>query len=85
MPLYEFECEKCRCLFEELTGCDDPCPPCPECGGQSNKVVSAAAFRTEHASPLERGIKPLVGYNPTGRKPACPSSGGTCGGSGGFS
>ena len=86
MPLYEFECEKCHRLFEELTGCDAPCPPCPDCGGQSSKVVSAAAIRTEHASPLERGIKPIVGYNPTGRKPVCPgSSGGGCGscGSGG--
>ena len=87
MPMYEYECEKCGSLFEELAGCDDPCPPCPDCGGASRKVVSAAAFRTEFASPLERGVKPIVGYNPTGRKPVCPISSGNggCGsGGGGF-
>lgn len=79
MPMYEYECGKCGRRFEDLAGSGDPCPPCPECGGETAKMVSAASFRTEYASPLDRGVAPMVGYNPTGRKPACPaSSGGGC-------
>ncbi|WP_461208256.1 FmdB family zinc ribbon protein [Desulfocurvus sp. DL9XJH121] len=82
MPMYEYECTKCGLRFEELAGCDDPCPPCPQCSGAADKVVSAASIRTEYASPIDRGVAPMVGYNPTGRKPACPMAGG-CGSCGG--
>ncbi|MBU1001972.1 MAG: zinc ribbon domain-containing protein [Proteobacteria bacterium] len=83
MPMYEYECEKCGCVFEDLVNPNDPCPPCGKCQGQTHKVISCAAFRTEHASPIDRGVAPIRGYNPTGRKPVCPMSGGcgsvTCG------
>ncbi len=32
MPIYEFECERCRCRFEELVSGGAPLPACPECG-----------------------------------------------------
>lgn len=81
MPMYEFECEQCGCVFEELAGANDPCPPCTQCQGQTHKMISRAAIRTEYASPLDRGVAPIRGYNPTGRKNVCPMSGG-CGSSG---
>jgi putative FmdB family regulatory protein len=32
MPIFEFECEKCGCRFEELLSGEAPAPPCPDCG-----------------------------------------------------
>ncbi|MCK9238860.1 zinc ribbon domain-containing protein [Desulfocurvus sp.] len=83
MPMYEYECEKCGHTFEDLAGPDEPCPACGKCAGATRKVVSRPSLRVEHASPLDRGVAPLVGYNPTGRPRGCPSGGcggGSCGG-----
>jgi putative FmdB family regulatory protein len=33
VPLYEFECEGCGALFEELVAAG-VLPPCPACGGE---------------------------------------------------
>ncbi|BBD08536.1 FmdB family zinc ribbon protein [Desulfovibrio ferrophilus] len=78
MPMYEYECEKCGYVFEDLASPDAPCPPCPKCQEQTRKVMSKAAIRTEYASPIDRGVAPIRGYNPTGRKNVCPMAGG-CG------
>jgi putative FmdB family regulatory protein len=43
MPLYEFECEKCRATFETIDHVDT-CPqelPCPDCGGKARKIISS--------------------------------------------
>jgi putative FmdB family regulatory protein len=32
MPIYEFECARCRGRFEELIDSGAPPPPCPSCG-----------------------------------------------------
>jgi len=32
MPLYDFQCDTCGEVFEELTGAEAPAPPCPVCG-----------------------------------------------------
>jgi putative FmdB family regulatory protein len=34
MPIFEFECEKCGCRFEELVSREAPAPPCPSCGSK---------------------------------------------------
>jgi putative FmdB family regulatory protein len=31
MPIYEFECERCKFRFEELVSVEAPAPPCPQC------------------------------------------------------
>lgn len=75
MPMYEYECEKCHHCFEDLAAPDAPCPACEKCGGTTRKVVSRPSIRTEYASPLDRGVGPMVGYNPTGKPRLCPTGG----------
>lgn len=44
MPLYEYKCEYCDCIFEELVKFNDRRnPKCPECKGTSKRLVSAPA------------------------------------------
>ena len=47
MPVYEYTCESCGRGFESvrsLSRKDDPAP-CPECGSQGRRQISAFAFR----------------------------------------
>lgn len=45
MPLYEYECEDCHEVFDELRRSDDREKPiaCPRCGGQAHVLISAFA------------------------------------------
>jgi putative FmdB family regulatory protein len=46
MPIYEYECLSCQHPFDALLSVanrDEP-QPCPECGGESKKVISAVRF-----------------------------------------
>jgi putative FmdB family regulatory protein len=44
MPLYEFECERCRTRIEVIQRFDDPPPAaCPNCGGPLRRLLSAPA------------------------------------------
>lgn len=74
MPMYEYECDKCGHVFEDLASPEAPCPPCEQCSGQTRKVISQPSIRVDFASPLDRGVAPLVGYNPSGRS-ACSGGG----------
>ncbi len=76
MPMYEYKCLSCSHEFEELLAAGSTAPPCPLCGCEAGPLVSAPSIRTEHASPIDRGVAPLRGYNPTGRKPSCGGGGG---------
>ncbi|MGP8260304.1 MAG: FmdB family zinc ribbon protein [Acidobacteriaceae bacterium] len=45
MPLYEYECKKCRKHTENIQKFSDPeITQCPYCGGPLERVVSAAAI-----------------------------------------
>jgi putative FmdB family regulatory protein len=46
MPIYEFECRKCKAhleVFQKLS--DKPPTKCRKCGGRLDKLVSASAFQ----------------------------------------
>jgi putative FmdB family regulatory protein len=46
MPLYEYECKKCRHRFERIQKFSDPhVKKCPECGGAVEQVLSAPAVQ----------------------------------------
>ncbi len=45
MPLYEYECDKCHEKFEQLVLIDENPPPCPKCGGETQKIVSQSTFQ----------------------------------------
>ena len=44
MPLYEYQCKKCRHRFEKIQKFSDPeITICPHCGGHIERVLSAPA------------------------------------------
>lgn len=46
MPLYEYQCKKCKHRFEKIQKFSDrPAKKCPECGGPLEKLLSASAVR----------------------------------------
>jgi putative FmdB family regulatory protein len=45
MPIYEYECQKCKKhheLMQKIT--DKPCAQCPDCGGKMKKLISNTSF-----------------------------------------
>ncbi len=45
MPIYEYECEACHEITEELQKFSDPpIKKCPHCGGKLNKLMSLNTF-----------------------------------------
>ena len=46
MPIYEYECKKCRHRFERIQKFSDkPVTRCPECGGKVEQVLHAPAVQ----------------------------------------
>ena len=46
MPLYEYQCTKCKHRFEKIQKFSDPeVKKCPECGGKVEKLLSAPAVQ----------------------------------------
>ncbi len=51
MPIYEYRCGSCEHEFEELAAMNAPAPPCPKCGKDAERQLSA----------LKVGVKRTVG------------------------
>ena len=46
MPLYEYQCSKCKHRFERIRKFSDrPINKCPECGSKVEQLISAAAVQ----------------------------------------
>jgi putative FmdB family regulatory protein len=46
MPLYEYQCQKCKYRFEKIQKfADKPLKKCPECGGPVEQLLSAPAVQ----------------------------------------
>ena len=46
MPLYEYQCKKCKHKFEKIQKFSDrPVKKCPECGGPVEKIMHAPAVQ----------------------------------------
>ncbi len=46
MPLYEYQCKKCKHRFEKIQKfADPPVKKCPECGGPVEKLLSPPAVQ----------------------------------------
>ena len=43
MPTYEYQCQSCKNEFAALHKISEAAPPCPECGGEVKKKLSAPA------------------------------------------
>lgn len=54
MPLYEFKCDGCGYLFEELMGREEKdVVPCKSCGEPAKRVMSRFASKMANGSPTE--------------------------------
>lgn len=56
MPLYECHCERCELTFEALaplSAAGAPSHPCPECGEQARRILSAVVFGRSGGSASE--------------------------------
>ena len=46
MPIYEYECQKCKTITEVFQKLNDkPLAKCPKCGGRVEKLTSAPAIQ----------------------------------------
>ncbi len=52
MPMYEFSCQGCGAVFEELCARDAETCACPACGGQGTRMMSAATPKLRLGSPF---------------------------------
>lgn len=45
MPIYEYQCKECDHVFEDWQkGFEDKSVPCPECEGESDRLISSTSF-----------------------------------------
>lgn len=60
MPIYEFTCQSCGLRFEKLFRrvSEDATSPCPNCGGEGKKQVSAVSFAFKHPASQRNGPLP---------------------------
>lgn len=49
MPLYDYECDTCGGIFEQLSTGDTSCP---SCGGSSKRLLSAPSVIRVSGSPV---------------------------------
>jgi len=72
MPIYEYECEACGHIFDELQKmADEPLIECPECKKAAlKKLVSAAAFRLKGGGWYETDFKTGSKKNIAGKESA---------------
>ena len=46
MPIYEYECTKCKKVFEVFQGItEEPLTKCKACGGRVNRLISQCSFQ----------------------------------------
>ena len=60
MPIYEYQCENCKEIFEKILGINTPVPKlCLLCGerGKIKKLVSAPSFRLKGSGWYETDFK----------------------------
>ena len=79
MPVYEYKCKACDNQFElRQKFSDAPASECPQCGGEVEKLISAAAFSLKGGGWYAEGYG--NGKSSSAEKaPSCPS-GGSCAG-----
>lgn len=82
MPVYEYECDTCKKVFEvQQRMADAPLTDCPECEGTVKKVMSMSTFQLKGGGWYADGYSSArkdAGTAPASAPASCPSGG--CGG-----
>ncbi|MDK2957725.1 MAG: hypothetical protein PWQ57_3223 [Desulfovibrionales bacterium] len=56
MPIYEYLCQDCATLYEEIVSESEDIPKCPHCGGTNGrKLLSASSSLTGKETPRTPG------------------------------
>ena len=85
MPLYDYGCCACGCEFEDVRPTEEESgPACPECGQESQRLVSAVHLKT-NPFPLKGHKNKVKMMHPADRRARFGAPPGCGGGSGGFS
>jgi putative FmdB family regulatory protein len=83
MPVYEYECNGCRKVFEvQQRMADAPLSSCPECEGSVKKVMSMSSFQLKGGGWYADGYASTqkgVGASSTAASTPPPCSSGGCG------
>ena len=60
MPMYDYRCSRCQGQFEALRAVTAAAPPCPHCGGSTERLIlSAPAIHGAMARGRELAAKSL--------------------------
>ncbi len=83
MPVYEYECDVCRKVFEvQQRMADAPLSSCPECEGSVRKVMSMSSFQLKGGGWYADGYASTqkgAGTGSTAASTPPPCSSGGCG------
>lgn len=57
MPTYDYQCPSCKHEFTAMRKISEAAPPCPQCGGEVKKKLSAPAVHggSQKAAPSQGG------------------------------
>lgn len=77
MPIYEYQCPKCRRVFEEFVSMADghSQEPCPECGTTSPRLISHTSFVLKGGGWYVTDYGYRKGVKEEADAPAAPSEG----------
>lgn len=66
MPIYEYECEQCKKVYECILDSTeiDSIVECPDCKKECKKIMSPTFFHASMDSPL--GLEPIQSAHPDG-------------------
>lgn len=68
MPIYEYECQDCKQIFEEWqSGFEEKVLDCPVCGASAKRLISNTSF---HLKGSGWYVTDYAGKNPSGQKQA---------------
>ncbi|OKY75582.1 MAG: transcriptional regulator [Desulfobulbaceae bacterium DB1] len=79
MPIYEYECQKCKKVTEAWQSIsDEPLTDCPDCHGNLKKIISSSAFHLKGGGWYADGYSSCKSGK-CDASPASPSATGGCG------
>jgi len=74
MPLFEYKCQECERVFEELVYSDKDVIQCPSCeSSKVEKILSTFGVRMAQSNPCASGACGMPGPVPACSQGCCPS------------
>ncbi len=77
MPIYEYQCKKCRKIHEIWQKMSDkPAGKCPDCGGPLHKLISLSSFQLKGGGWYVDGYSSVPTDKGNGKESESPSAAG---------